>query len=278
MNLTTKKDKFAIIAGNGNLPRLVADKLENQNKNFICLCFDEKNYDYFSSLNYKTYKISLKKLSDIKKILKNEKINKVVCCGGVKFCGLKNIKINFFIIKYFIKAYFSRQKGDNFLLLLAEKMLNDIGCCVISVQDVLPDVLVQKKDEILTGFNNLYIKDIVYGKEILSTLSKFDIGQSIVVQNGRVVGIEGLEGTKELIERCGKYCKDNKKEKPVLIKTSKTNQTMKLDVPSIGEETIKQLIANNFAGLALEENSVILIEKEKVLNMLKTNNIFLKVI
>ena len=38
-------------------------------------------------------------------------------------------------------------------------------------------------------------KDIEKGLKILNEISKFDIGQSIILQRGTVVGIEGAEGT-----------------------------------------------------------------------------------
>ena len=37
--------------------------------------------------------------------------------------------------------------------------------------------------------------DIKKGKTILDCISKFDIGQSLVIQSGNIVGIEAAQGT-----------------------------------------------------------------------------------
>ena len=47
----------------------------------------------------------------------------------------------------------------------------------------------------LTKTSSKMIKDINKGQMILNQISKFDIGQSIIIQQGTVVGIEGVQGT-----------------------------------------------------------------------------------
>ena len=267
-------DNTTIIAGNGKLPIIVAKKLMEKKNSFNILCFDDKNYYYFlkiKTLSNKVEKISLSNLEDIKNKIKKNKTKNVICCGGVKFCGLK-IKINFLTIKYILKTIIHHKKGDNFLLNLAENVLKDIGCKIIPVQNIVPDILCSKKDTLNIKLAKQYKKDIDYGFEVLKEISKFDIGQAIVIQNGRVLGIEGQEGTAELIERCAEYAKRDKKHKPVLVKTSKVGQNMKLDVPSIGEETIKSLIKNNYAGIAIEDNSVFIIDKKGVFTKITKEN------
>ena len=260
-------ENVTIVAGNGKLPIIVADKLVERKINFNILCFDEENYNFFkkNSLIKKTEKISLSKLEDIRNKLKLNKTKNVICCGGVNFCGLK-LKVNLLTIKYIIKTIINHRKGDNFLMNLAEKVLKDIGCNIVTVQQIVPDILCNKQDTFNVEIAKKYKEDICYGFEILHNLSKFDIGQSIVIQNGRVLGIEGQEGTAELIKRCSEYAKRNDKHKPVLVKTSKVGQNMKLDVPSIGVETIKSLIKNNYSGVAVENNSVLLIDKNGIKN------------
>ena len=280
----TKISHICLIAGDGQLPILVANELVKQKKQLSILCFDKKNTLYFQSHKYLVQQISLENITAILKLIKQTKTSHVICCGGLYFPGVKNIRlmqlplIRFF--KYIIKIIFSKQKGDNFLLNLAEQMLADAGCQVLSVQDVLPQLLCSKQDSINLNLSRKYNKDITLGANILNHNSKFDIGQAIVIKNGRIIGIEGIEGTKELINRCGRYCNKVKHsmEKPVLIKMSKLHQNMKLDVPTIGEDTIKDLVANNFAGLAIKKNSVFMLHKERIKQLAQQHNIFIKII
>ena len=57
-------------------------------------------------------------------------------------------------------------------------------------------------------------------KKILENNSKFDIGQSIVMQQGSVIGIEAAQGTDNLLRQSSTYINN----KGVLIKLAKLNQ------------------------------------------------------
>ena len=65
------------------------------------------------------------------------------------------------------------------------------------------------------------------GLEIFKLLGKADLGQSIVVQNQLILGVECIEGTDELINRCSKY--KRKEDRGILLKLSKYNQHHYLD-------------------------------------------------
>ena len=167
------------------------------------------------------------------------------------------------------------------MLSLVEKIFASIGCEIVSVQKVIPDILCNHQDEINISASDKYKNDIEYGRQILKQLSKFDIGQSIVVCNGRVLGIEGAEGTEELIKRCGKYYKSLNskiKKKPILIKMTKDHQNRKLDMPSIGIKTIQVAKENGFGGIAIENNGVIIIDKKEIRLLLERERFFIKII
>ena len=289
------KKKVAIIAGNGSLPLFVAEELTRLNSNFIIVCFDKTNQLHFiNNLSIKPeliFPADLSNITNILSILKEHKIQQVVCCGGVKFKSLENLHLlsfrsiirNLKLIKYMVRAYLSKQKGDNFLLTLVEKILSKIGCQVVPVQEILPNLLCCKDDEINIKLATKYQQSIDFGVNILDTLAEYDIGQSIVVHNGRVLGIEGYEGTQELIKRCSKYYQEiNKKSqsndiKPILIKKSKIGQNRKLDIPTIGEQTILDLISGNFAGLVIEDNGVFILDREKIFELCKKYKLFLMI-
>lgn len=103
-----------------------------------------------------------------------------------------------------------------------------------------------------------------------------DVGQSVIISNGYVVGIEAAEGTDNLISRCAILRKEN--NGGVLVKMSKSAQDMRLDVPAIGPDTIKLLAENKYSGIAIEKSGVIIINPEEVQKMLDENNLFLSFI
>ena len=72
--------------------------------------------------------------------------------------------------------------------------------------------------------------------------------------------MEGIEGTDETIKRGGRLAKEG----AVCVKTARTVQDMRIDIPGVGVETIKQLAKANIKCLALEAGKMLLIDKNKI--------------
>ena len=79
------------------------------------------------------------------------------------------------------------------------------------------------------------IAEIDYGWPIAEALGRFDIGQCIVVKQGMVVAVECLEGTDAALRRGGEL----RGEGCVAIKRFKPKQDERVDLPSIGLQTVR---------------------------------------
>ncbi|MCX7337549.1 MAG: LpxI family protein, partial [Pelagibacterales bacterium] len=101
-------------------------------------------------------------------------------------------------------------------------------------------------------------------------------GQSVVINNGYVLAIEGPEGTDETIKRSLHLLKKYKlKNKSILVKFPKANQDLRIDLPTIGFDTIKNCIKANIKGIALKRSQNIILDKDKIINLVKKNNFFI---
>ena len=121
--------------------------------------------------------------------------------------------------------------------------------------------------------SNHAIQNLQKAKLIYSEYKKIDVGQSIIVQNQLVLGVEAIEGTDNLIKRCNFY--KRKGDKGILLKFSKKNQSNLIDIPLIGLETIKNLKKYDYEGVFLEKNRCLIIDKEKIINYANHNKIFI---
>ena len=102
---------------------------------------------------------------------------------------------------------------------------------------------------------------------------KLDIGQSIIIQNQIVIGLEAVEGTDGLISRCNSLKTSG--DKGILVKLSKYEQSNILDIPTIGERTIKLLKDNDYEGIYLEKNKCLILDKLKTIELANQYNIFI---
>ena len=112
-----------------------------------------------------------------------------------------------------------------------------------------------------------------YGLDNFKIVGRADIGQSIVIQNEIILGFEAAEGTDELLKRCYEY--KNRGDRGLLLKLSKYNQNLSLDLPTIGINTVKNLFKYDYEGVFIEKNKCVIIDKEEVIEYCNAKNIFI---
>ena len=116
-------------------------------------------------------------------------------------------------------------------------------------------------------------KNLKKALSVFKTFGKLDIGQSIIIQNNIVIGLEAAEGTDNLILRCKNLKKSG--DKGILVKFAKYKQSNILDIPTIGENTIKLLKQNDYEGIYLEKNNCLILDKQMTISLANQNNIFI---
>lgn len=269
--------KIALFAGSGLLPKLLIDHFINHSIEFVIVGFyGQTSIDLIK--NHPHIQVHLGTVKPVLEFLKKNNINDVVMAGAIKKPSLTDLKLDSTGVKWLAKcgpAFF----GDDSLLKTLIKLLRAENLNVRSPQDFL-------KDSLLTPHGLLtrlapkphHQDDIDRGIDVLNALSNQDVGQAVIVQQKIVLGIEAIEGTKKLIERCAplklSYAKTT--SKGVLIKMAKTNQTLQADLPTVGPDTLSQLSNSGFDGLALQAFKTQIIDRDQFIK--KANELKLFVV
>ena len=267
--------KICVIAGEGELPKLLA----KENNEFIFISIiGLSNIKDFKSL---AYNVELLDFNKIIEILKRHQITDIIFAG--KFYRPKNVNESLSIeLKTLVEE--SKYLGDDNLLRKIKLIFEKNGFNIISPGNVLKHNF--KDNEILCNKNfydknkENYLRETVkISKKLLDTISKFDIGQAVVARKNHILGIEGVEGTNELIKRCGdyynKFLKDEDTNGPILIKSPKLTQILDLDMPVIGFSTIKLAYELNFFGVAFPRNGVLLLDEKKIRLFCESKNFYI---
>ncbi len=100
------------------------------------------------------------------------------------------------------------------------------------------------------------------GWHVAGLITREDIGQSVAVRNNDVLAVEATEGTDAMIRRAGEHCRDGGW---TLIKRGNTRADPRMDVPTIGMNTIELLKSSGATCLCVEAKQVIFLEKDKIL-------------
>ena len=72
--------------------------------------------------------------------------------------------------------------------------------------------------------------------------------------------------------------KIKRKSNSILIKFPKKNQDLRIDLPTIGLETLKDCKKKNIKGIVLKSKQNIFLDKSKSINFANKNRIFIKII
>ena len=265
--------KIIILAGNGELPYNVVRELEKRKLDFFIITF--KNNKVSANLKkYNPIEIYFGKVVTELKKLKIKKFDSLIMIGGLKKPKLTEIKpdINSLkLIPMFTKKII--EGGDNNLLSFCIKQIEDIGFKIISIKDILPELFLGKGIFTKILPKKGMIKDIKKGQKILEQISKFDIGQSIIIQKGNVVGIEGVQGTDFLIKSSKNYLMND--TNAILLKSTKQKQDLRVDLPTVGIKTMENCKKSNIYGLAFSANNTIFLDVKKIISYCNKNKLFL---
>jgi len=263
--------KIGIISGGGNLPLIIGKNLISKDfKVVFFLLEDNDDSERYKDLDF--IKINLKSVKKIINILKLNKVEKILLAGSINRPSISDISFDFQTIKL-AKDLLLNNYGDNQLLESIQLFLRKNGFEYFDWTKYCSDLFVN--DEYLTSIkpSTAAQKNLKKALNTFKIYGKLDIGQSVIVQNQIILGLEAVEGTDRLIMRC----KDLKKkgDKGILVKFSKYNQSKILDIPTIGEQTISLLIKNNYEGIFIEKNNCLIIDKRKTIDLANKNKIFI---
>ena len=268
---------ICIIAGGGKLPIRLYEKLQYDKNNIVYLWGIKnhfKNLKYFSSEDKKKYfsEIKLGSLGKILKFLEINSIKKIIFAGSIKRPSLKDLSLDFHALK-FISGNDLENLGDDSLLKNISKFFENKGFKFIKWYDYFPEMFTEKEFLTQKKPNNDSINNLKIGLNIFKKFGRLDIGQSLIMQNNLVLGLEAAEGTDNLLKRCFKYKK--KGEKGIIIKLKKFNQDLRFDLPTIGLNTIKLIKKYDYEGIFIQKKYCLIIDKEKVIKFANNNNIFI---
>jgi DUF1009 family protein len=105
-------------------------------------------------------------------------------------------------------------------------------------------------------------QDADFGFDLCKTVSQLDIGQAIALMDKDVIAVEAMEGTNAMIRRAGELCRT---KGWTMVKVSNARQDMRVDVPTIGMQTIELLAQSGCGCIALEVGQVMMVDKPAVL-------------
>jgi DUF1009 family protein len=262
-----------LIAGRGALPRLLISAWKAQGITPVIIGLDGIT-DPELLKNEIHLMTPIGKAGAIFDFLKAHNVGDIVLLGAMNRPAWTSVRPDKRGISIFLKLLACWMKGDNALLSAVRREIESEGFRIKGVQEYMPELLVP--EGVLTKAVPLPEDEVTIqiGIDVAKIHGLADLGQSVVVQHGEILDVEGKDGTDALIARAGE--KKAKGRGPVLVKLCKPQQDRALDMPTIGTKTVQMAADAGFSGIVAEAGATLLPDREAAVRLCDEFGIFLK--
>ncbi|MEE9546377.1 MAG: UDP-2,3-diacylglucosamine diphosphatase LpxI, partial [Hyphomicrobium sp.] len=163
--------------------------------------------------------------------------------------------------------------GDDSVLTRVVRFFEQKGFAVVAPATVAPGLLVGKGPLGCIAADVAQQQDVALGFSIVRALGPYDVGQAVIVSGGRVVAIEGAEGTDAMMARTAYQ---HRQGRGVLVKRPKPGQELRIDLPAIGPATIVCAAEAGLAGIAVLAGGTLVAERASLIRRADEAGLFVQ--
>jgi DUF1009 family protein len=260
---------IGLFLGDTDFSEIILNKIKKLKKKYFIIDFS-KNNKFKKDKN--SYRISIGKFGEIIKLIKSKKSKKVLFAGKIAKPNFSSLRLDFKGI-YYIPAVIRASKiGDAAIIKSIINILSNEGIKVISSTFYNPELSLKRGNYSTTKPTKSDIRSIQKAINYFNEINSLDHVQALVVKDKKIIAKEGRQGTKKMLSKL----KNN--SKGILIKLPKKKQDLRIDLPTIGLQTLKDIKRYGCKGLVLKSKKNIFLDKDKVISFANKNRIFIKVI
>ena len=249
-----------MLAGGGRLPACVIAACRRQGRPYFVVAFQGFT-DPATVAESPHGWVRLEKVSATLRRLHQEGVREVVLAGPVrrptKWSALRPDWRAICLLAKMLRGW----RGDNHVLSQVVNELEADGFRVVGAEAVAPELLTRSGPLGRRRPDERQLADIGVGIAAARDLGRRDRGQAVIVAGGRVLGLETAGGTAALLNGTVRL---SEARGGVLVKIAKPGQERRVDLPSVGVDTVRQAAAAGLAGIALEAGGSLVIDYDDV--------------
>lgn len=250
---------LGIVAGSGAFPAAVAQAAAAEGREvvfFLIRGFADPALERFPHQWFR-----LGSLGTVTAWAKARGVREVVMVGALTRPRLADLGLDWTMLRLLPRIARLFRGGDNHLLSGVLGLVAEQGFTLVGAHEVAPRLLLP---EGVLGAHAPSVRDradMARGLSLIRTLGPFDVGQGVIVVDGLVAAVEAAEGTDQMLARYGEMRRTGRLRFPagqgVLVKAPKPGQDRRVDLPSLGPQTVARAAEAGLAGIAFEAGGAI---------------------
>lgn len=261
------RKRLAIIAGSGLLPFHVAQAARGHGENpYILALTDEADQDWSA---FDHLRIGVGDYAAMSRAFEREGIDRAVLSGAVRrrpeWRDIRPTLRTLLGLPAVVRTLL--MGGDDAVLRMVIRLIEANGVRVVGADEIAPELLATEGVIGKVTPDAEAMQDIAAGCAAALALGSLDVGQGAVAVGGRVVALEGAEGTDQMLERVAELRRQGRissRRKGVLVKLCKPGQDSRADLPAIGVDTVHWAQAAGLAGIASEAGRSLVLDRRRM--------------
>jgi DUF1009 family protein len=270
------KMRIGLIAGGGRLPEYVRTAAMENEALGVVIALDP----FVPEVKFpKAERLRLGQFGKMVRQLKNADCTHVCFAGIVKRPDFKRLKPDFKAMRHLPGTIRAAGQGDDALMRHVLGLFEQEGFRVISPQDVCADLMLTVGVIGSVNITDEHRDDALEACKIAAAIGALDVGQGAVVARGVTLAVEAQEGTDAMLARLLNLPPELR-GKPearvgVLAKIVKPNQDIRVDMPTLGPETVRHAAEAGLAGIVAEAGGAFVIDREETVSLANETGIFI---
>ncbi|MCK8824271.1 LpxI family protein [Fuchsiella alkaliacetigena] len=251
--------RVGLLAGDGNLPLVFAHGARTREVEVVAISVTPNALAAeLAEIVDEHYQLSVAQLGAVIAKLKELDVEEVVMAGKVN-------KDLMFALDFDQRAMTLlnrlQEKNDDSILLALVNELESEGIKVKQqttyLEELFPEI--GQLNDVEPSEEDLF--NMEFGFKMAKGIGALDIGQTVVVRDGAVIAVEAIEGTDKAILRSGELAPGDM----IVAKVSKPEQDFRFDIPTIGMQTMENLIKVGARGIVIEAGKTFILDETEVL-------------
>ena len=258
---------LALIAGRGGLPLALVQALPE--RPYVCALDGFAPDGLTVDLAFR-----LERLVPFLRHLAERGIKRVAFAGAVQRPNLDPSLFDAATAQLVPRILRAMQSGDDATLREVIAVLEEDGLIVEGAETLAPHLL--PGAGLLAGtLGGTAEADAERAEAIVAALGAVDVGQACVVTRGLCLAVEALPGTDAMLAQVAAIPETQRPKGGLLYKAAKPGQDRRLDLPTLGVNTVKAVAAAGLNGIAFQAGSVICLDLPAMQSEASARGLFL---
>jgi DUF1009 family protein len=268
---------LALICGGGSMPLAVADSVRANGREVLLFAL-RGSADPAVVERYPHHWLYLGQARKFLRLARAAGCRDVVFIGSMVRPSPWQFRLDFTTLRVLPRVLAAYRGGDDHLLSNIARLFEQFGFRLLGAHEVAPEILVPEGVLGRSPPSESDRADIALGLGYLRASGPFDVGQAVVVAGKHVLAVEAAEGTDQMLARVADMRANGRIHSAagsgVLVKAPKPNQDRRFDLPSIGPQTVENVVRAGLAGIAVVAGSTIMAEPAALTKAADRANIF----